>query len=298
MDDEIYDLVDAPEDDPHNFNPLELADAPPVSIDYDLSCRRCAYNLRGLSEDSACPECGTAVGRSLLGDQLRFSDPVWVRTLASGMTWIVWGIFLGILLGVLIMIVEFALPNTDPLTLSLIGSVPSLVALVGYWRVTAPEPDVMEVKALTLRSFVRWTMVPSAVINLVVLFGIYIDPLIAHSIGVLGSLIGLAGYLALFVYARRLALRVPDEGLAHQTRVVMWGTVISLGTLMVSIAIIALTATSTASPTPSLVAAVPLCMAGIAYLVFAIWSLVLIVRYQRAASAAADSAERTWAQGM
>ena len=33
-------------------------------LDQDLACRRCGYNLRGLSTDGACPECGTAVGQS------------------------------------------------------------------------------------------------------------------------------------------------------------------------------------------------------------------------------------------
>ena len=44
-------------------------------LDEDIACRKCGYNLRGLNKDGACPECGTAVGRSTQGDLLRFCDP-------------------------------------------------------------------------------------------------------------------------------------------------------------------------------------------------------------------------------
>jgi hypothetical protein len=298
MDDENYDLIETPEEDPIDLAPSGLIQDGFEPIDYDLSCRHCAYNLRGMTEDGACPECGTSVGRSLLGDQLRFSDPVWVRTLATGMTWIVWGFVLGILLAVALMILGFTIPNLDPYVISAIGSVSSLVMLVGYWKVTAPEPGVLEAPGMTLRSFVRWATVAGAVVSLTSQFAVILDPITAGVVKGIGGLIGMAGFLALFVYARRLALRVPDDSLAHQTRVVMWGLVSSLGVLIVSGVILAITASSSATPTPGMVAAVPMCMAGVGYLVFAIWSLVLVIWYHRVASAAAHSAEQTWARDI
>ena len=44
-------------------------------LEDDLACLACGYNLRGLLPDGACPECGTAVGRSTHGNLLRFCDP-------------------------------------------------------------------------------------------------------------------------------------------------------------------------------------------------------------------------------
>ena len=44
-------------------------------LEDDLACVACSYNLRGLSPDGACPECGTTVERSTRGNLLRFSDP-------------------------------------------------------------------------------------------------------------------------------------------------------------------------------------------------------------------------------
>ena len=35
------------------------------AIDTDFACAACGYNLRGLSRESACPECGTPIARSL-----------------------------------------------------------------------------------------------------------------------------------------------------------------------------------------------------------------------------------------
>ena len=37
----------------------------------DFQCRTCGYNLRGLDTDGRCPECTTAVGRSVHGDLTR-----------------------------------------------------------------------------------------------------------------------------------------------------------------------------------------------------------------------------------
>jgi len=48
-------------------------------IDRDVLCMSCGYNLRGLTMEKVCPECGISVGQSLLGDRLEFSDPAWLR---------------------------------------------------------------------------------------------------------------------------------------------------------------------------------------------------------------------------
>ena len=76
----------------------DLRLGPDGRLEMDIACVSCGYNLRGLAPDSRCPECGTAIGHSTRGDYLRFCDPGWVETLASGMNWIVAGIILAIVL--------------------------------------------------------------------------------------------------------------------------------------------------------------------------------------------------------
>jgi hypothetical protein len=54
--------------------PLE----PMPAIEADLACAVCGYNLKGLSPDGACPECGRAIERTT-GAGLSQSDAAWLR---------------------------------------------------------------------------------------------------------------------------------------------------------------------------------------------------------------------------
>ena len=52
------------------------------------ACFRCGYDLRGIADDSPCPECGLLAGRSRMpSDELRHARPRWLRTLSVG-TWL------------------------------------------------------------------------------------------------------------------------------------------------------------------------------------------------------------------
>lgn len=300
MADETYDLIPTPEENLGELSPSALTDEPTGPIDHDLPCRHCGYNLRGLTTDRACPECGTAVGRSLLGDQLRFSDPAWVRTLAKGMTWLLCGVLLGLIVGVSTIIIGIIYQSVNPHALTLPPVIPGLISLVGYWLVTTPEPSVEVMSGVTVRSLVRWTMTCSIGINLADLTMVAAEPLLSVAIDLIGGVLGMVGYFTLFVYARRLALRVPDYRLAHQTRVVMWGIVTTLG-VMILFGVLTTSVTILGSGRSSggfIVIAIPICMVFIAYLVFAIWSLVLLFWYRRAATSSALAAEITWAHGL
>src|SRR5689334_22821964 len=56
--------------------------SPAPSIDRDLPCRGCGYNLRGLGAIGDCPECGRAILRTLLDDPI--TPSAWLRTLSGG----------------------------------------------------------------------------------------------------------------------------------------------------------------------------------------------------------------------
>jgi hypothetical protein len=66
----------------------------------DLACRSCGYALRGLPASGACPECATAVGRSIHGDLLRFCEPDWVVRIARGVRLLVIGFIISVAGGI------------------------------------------------------------------------------------------------------------------------------------------------------------------------------------------------------
>lgn len=208
---------------------------PPVKLDAagniaeDITCRRCAYNLRSLSPMGRCPECGTAVGRSLHGDFLRFSDPEWVQKLASGMNWIVAAIVIGILAGLIITVVASIsqlLFGTRWVFLILPGFqyAMGLIGLIGYWKVTSPDPGATDHDSPTsARRLVRITQTANYVVGPVQTLLQMLGSWIAVVPAAVDGLCGVVGTIAIFVYGRKLAMRIPDDKTARDCRIVMWG---------------------------------------------------------------------------
>lgn len=65
------------------------------TIEIDISCTRCGYNLRSLAVDGQCPECNASVSASLNADRLMFADPTWLSGIARGLTVILWSLVSG-----------------------------------------------------------------------------------------------------------------------------------------------------------------------------------------------------------
>jgi len=110
------------------------------------------------------PECGTAIGRSTRGDFLRFCDPAWVETLASGMNWIVASIIVGLVVGLL---AGGAASLTGKPGFGLIGILGSLVGLIGYWKVTTADPREQVVQGLDVRAIIRYGAMLNLVLSMV-----------------------------------------------------------------------------------------------------------------------------------
>jgi hypothetical protein len=202
---------------------------PQGRIDEDLPCRKCGYNLRTLLPEGRCPECATAVGRSLRGDHLRFADPNWVESLASGMNWIVASIVVGFLMGGVTggtaMCLRWA-PSPGAAWLMLPGLVIGLIGVIGYWKVTVPDPSGLgEEGGLNARKLLRFCQIGAYAINpLFQLLAIVVPIAVWIGVGSLvGGLFGVIGTFAGFAYARLLAQRIPDDKLARSCRIVMWG---------------------------------------------------------------------------
>jgi hypothetical protein len=201
----------------------------------DTPCRRCGYNLRGLLPTGLCPECGTAIAHSIIGNLLKQADPDWLERLRLGASLKLWNIALGILVGVAAgVIVVAGLPQ--PL-LTIIGIAGGALGLWATFLITSQEPRIaLQEDPITLRKALR-TCAAAAFVGAVIsnthIHGNW--AVVAH---VVGSVLGLAGMFVAWgelLYFRRFADRIPDPKLVKSTTLLMWmvpiigGLVIVLG---------------------------------------------------------------------
>ncbi len=284
-----------------------MTDVPPVElvpISEDTPCVQCGYNLRGLTQDKACPECGTPIARSVFGDQLRYADPQWLHKLRFGTSLKLWNILIGwvIVIGTAI-IMAVGLSQTFVALLALVG------AGIGLWAtflITTPEPSVlMREDPINLRKLVRACAVASVVWQL----SSHTERIAAAEIRVVLTIVG--GVLALawvvqtfgeLVYYRRFARRIPDAKLEKSTTVVLWGFPSAQTALLVGIAIIkgaaSLVGAGGGPGAPplgraALACGLPVLSVGVvAAVVFGLWYIWLVFVYREAFQEAAVNAKQ------
>jgi len=147
--------------------PRTASSATGRKVGRDLPCVRCGYQLLGLPESGACPECGGPIARSLHGDLLRFANAGYVRTLNLGSACVYWSLVAGLLVEIVGIVV---LVGVDLRFGSRAGlAVPSFIGLgifaaavstmAGWWALSTPDPARLgtDVDAST-RQWVRfWT---------------------------------------------------------------------------------------------------------------------------------------------
>ncbi|MFW6038854.1 MAG: hypothetical protein ACOC9P_00065, partial [bacterium] len=117
----------------------------PLSLDAtghledDLPCIRCGYDLRGLTADTSCPECGAPVAWSLRHAKPCFADPRWLNR-------VYWGLLL-MVLGAACQLIPFCAGRAAG-RLLLVRPEPCLchcvaagLSVLGIWLVTAPRHD-------------------------------------------------------------------------------------------------------------------------------------------------------------
>lgn len=272
-------------------------------LDEDVACRKCDYNLRGLALDRNCPECETAIEQTINRSTLRFSDPIWLRQVRSGLTFMLLYIFSLILMNIFIMVAAFGFGigfSTRSIGLEVCITIYLVVLLaiqvIAYMRMTTLESTVhMEDVGISSRRLARLTLIASIIAasislitdsNRIVMFFSGINEIqfliqVSKWTGVLSSVFGFVGMFALFVYARSLALRCPDDRLAKRTRLVMWGYMIpaiSYSLSQYARQIISLYAIITIEMSRAIT--IVQYAIGIPALVFGIWAIVLLFKYR------------------
>jgi hypothetical protein len=108
--------------------------------------------------------------------------------------------------------------------LPFLGFITGAVSLIGYWKVTSPDPARLEAEDnLNARKLVRISQTATYIASPIQTLLQYVAPLYLMPMMPFHSAISLTGNFAIFIYARKLAGRIPDDKLVRHCRIVMWG---------------------------------------------------------------------------
>jgi hypothetical protein len=140
-------------------------------VESDLRCLRCGYNLRGLSVDGRCPECGAGVRDATRGRSLYYADATWVRYLAGGVRLILWGVVVAALgVAAAVVVKQWIGPP---------GWLPILpaygIVTLGQWRLAAPDPAGTDAASFER----RWLRV--AIVAVIALDAAYVSSTFFHT---------------------------------------------------------------------------------------------------------------------
>jgi hypothetical protein len=212
----------------------------------DIPCISCGYNLRGLPDSGSCPECGTAVARSLLGNLLVFSGPAYVESLRRGATIVWWSLVFTIVVLAFTVLVQTATssfrpgPSAPPGALdalaALLNAAVSIAFYLGWWLLSEPDPAyVGRETGATARRVLRISAGACAIGNVLATMAQLVLPALGsgsvlsrlvEGAAVVGGIGGLIAWIVLFFasmrYVQWLAPRIPDNDLGRSARRLMW----------------------------------------------------------------------------
>jgi len=212
-------------------------------LDADQACIRCSYNLRGLPVAGRCPECGTPVADSLRGTLLQYAAPEYLATIHAGLRLVLFSILASVAFMVIGIIAGIWMPGLSGFELLLQGVnfIIVVVAIVGYWRFTTPDPLFAgQEKPDAARKVARAAVAVQAAmaaVSFIVAFsggGAVAAPgpgappgaLLLFMIGMIAGLVSLVGFAVQFFsimrYTRWLGRRVPDDFLIRRSGTYLW----------------------------------------------------------------------------
>jgi len=245
--------LDEPPAVPGSIPPVVPTDSPPpvdLATD-DVPCRNCGFNLRGLSEDGRCPECGAPIWNSVQEDLLVYSSKSYLTSLYRGVCCILIAALLNIALVIVSIVVGIAITvsiarggntggggamftttgtqshfNAIIQTMSLPIA---LLSLYGWWLLSAPDPGQrIGDKGQTPRQVVRIAVTILASTNVfstTLQFVILANPslgLIAGGMGIISAIAGIVLFFAAMLYLQWLGPRIPSETITNRARLYMW----------------------------------------------------------------------------
>lgn len=281
-------------------NPASPSTVPIVNgrLAADAPCLTCGYNLRSLTPEGHCPECGTPVGISIRGGLLRFADPRWVATLASGMNWIIASIVLGIALGCLGQPLIVATGLQRPSLLYAVFLMPRVMGLRGYWKFTTPDPRQLADAGggPLMPVMIRFLMAGALGLDFLtlVLLAVFSGmDAVAALPRVLSFLMGVGGFVLFGLLAQRLARRIPAPSLVTSITWLMRGYAAFVVGAIAMFCFMLLMGGNSWQPI-----VVVSSLVFVVYISLSIWLLLVLIRLRRAMSDAASDAEQSWKDWM
>lgn len=212
-------------------------------VDTDRPCVQCSYNLRGVPITGKCPECGTDVAASLKGILLQHAGTEYLTTLRSGLSLVLNGLLLYIVMMVGMTFVAIALQQAPTAIFNILGGVLGLLIagmiMFGYFKYSAPDPGYIEPPAeyvgqktpVTSRKTLRAAVVVQACIALLQFvfallvtrgIGTGVLGIVNISMGVISLIAWIVQFLAVMDYTSWLGHRVPDHYIIKRTKRYKW----------------------------------------------------------------------------
>ncbi|MEM9021657.1 MAG: hypothetical protein AAGC44_13930 [Planctomycetota bacterium] len=282
-------------------------------LDEDITCQSCGYNLRGQDIHGNCSECGSPIAHSLSKNNLRFADPGWLRSVYTGASVMAIGTLCLIPLGCVAGMAGSAIDSmmhaaspaySSPAASPVSPSSPSwygeaaanlLVAFghlvvggFGAWKLCRGDPARLATPSDPVsRKLGRALLLPAyAGSALLSLFYFVPSQPVYQALSVLDGILLIplsVGFIAMMVYLRQLALRIPDESLASQTRIVMWGLIGSTVLIIPTLVFVLAMAFGPSGAGAFTVGGLALgCFVLLGLLTFGIWWIVLLFRFRSA----------------
>lgn len=220
--------------------PAEEVNRPQQSVSASLACIKCEYDLRGVSADANCPECGTPIGHTLAKTfPLNQASPRYIARLYWGSVlvlgswaWTVFNILVGAYWSVIGRPSEmFSLVHLH------MGTIFDIVYFTGCWLLSTPQTAALDRSERgSGRRFLRFIVF--------ICYGIALVRIAMQVPGVLEAAItsfdpahlsafsnavqtaGLIAMAAIFftytTYLGKLASRIPDRRLVAWVGTVRW----------------------------------------------------------------------------
>lgn len=167
---------------PNTYRPLPAARslgiclaADGISIDQDLLCSKCDYNLRMQTRDGVCPECGTAIETTIAKRTLMLLNPHWLKGITLGARILSYGIPIVMFAAIGInLVVNMFIPNSDVWFLLGGLAVLGLVGVVGIWCYARPLQTDLASNRLQMTSLVA--RIASLIFLILIVFVFNIPP--------------------------------------------------------------------------------------------------------------------------